>query len=193
MNERSDKLVSYYELLGIHPKAGLEEIRQAYRNKLKEWHPDKNPDRIEEAEEVTKILNQAYHILSDPGRRKHYDRMLRFTKGKDFGTTINDSEFWNKLEKASPALKQILENLRDLYSLFNDSLKGRYKLHPVTLGIIGGGLLYFMIPIDFIPDVLPLIGFLDDLAVLTTIINSIQGELVEYRRWKKNRGGYDEF
>jgi len=42
-----------------------------------------------------------------------------------------------------------------------------------------------MIPIDFIPDVLPLIGFLDDLAVLTTIINSIQGELVEYRRWKK--------
>jgi uncharacterized membrane protein YkvA (DUF1232 family) len=186
MDMHFDKSVSYYELLGVDPKADLEHIRQAYLNKLKEWHPDKNPHRIEEAEEITKVLNHSYHILSDPGRRKNYDRMLRFTKGKDFGATISDSEFWRKLEKASPALKRILENISDLYSLFNDSIKGRYKLHPVTLGIIGGGLLYFMVPADLIPDILPLIGFLDDLAILSTIINSIQGELVEYRRWRKD-------
>ena len=35
---------------------------------------------------------------------------------------------------------------------------------------------------DFIPDAIPLIGFLDDLAVLTTVINSLQAELLKYRK-----------
>ncbi len=185
-NNISNKSDNYYELLGADPKAGSEEIRQVYREKLKEWHPDKNPDRIEEAEEITKTLNAAYHVLSDPERRKNYDRMLRFTKRKDFDKYVNDEAFWKKIEKASPALRQILESVRDLYSLFSDAVKGKYKLHPVTLGIIGGGLLYFIIPIDFIPDIIPFVGFLDDVAVLTTIINSLQGELMAYRNWKKN-------
>jgi len=184
MNSTSVKHDNYYELLGIDSKARFEEIRQAYRNKLKEWHPDRNPKRIIEAEEISKILNQAYHILSDPERRKNYDRMLRFTKGKDFGKYVNDNTFWNKIEKTPAVLRQIIESVRELYSLFNDSIKGRYKLHPVTLGIIGGGLIYFIIPTDFIPDIIPLIGFVDDLAVFTTIINSLQGELLEYRNWK---------
>ena len=186
MNKTSGKFATYYELLGIKSKAGPEEIRQAYLNLLKEWHPDKNPDRIEEAEETTKILNQAYHILGDPERRKHYDRMLHFAKGKDFEKNISDGTFWVKLEKASPALKRIIGNLKDLYSLFNDSIKGKYRLHPISLGLISGGLLYFIIPTDFIPDFIPFIGYLDDLAVLSTIITALQGELTAYRSWRKN-------
>ena len=113
--------------------------------------------------------------------------MLRFTKGKDFGKHINDETFWRKVGKASPSLKGILQNVRDLYSLFNDSIKGRYKVHPMTLGMIGGGLLYFIVPLDLIPDVIPILGFLDDFAVLTTIINSLQGEIIEYRKGRKIR------
>ncbi len=176
---------NYYEFLEIPPNASLKEIRLAYLTKLKEWHPDKNAHRIEEAEEVTKILNHVYYILNDPQRRKHYDRMLRFTKGKNFDEKINDTAFGEKLKKSSPVLKQILKNVRELYSLFNDTIKGKYKLHPITLGMIGGGLLYFMIPTDLIPDFIPFIGLLDDLAVLTTVINSIQQELDEYQNWKK--------
>jgi len=181
----SEKSVNYYEVLGINPAAGAEEIKQAYRRKLKEWHPDKNAGRINEAEETTKILNCAYDVLSHPERRRQYDRMLRFTQGKDFSKILNEKEFWDKVEKASPALKRILENLKDLYSLFIDSIKGKYRQHPITLGIIGGGLLYFIIPMDLIPDFLPVVGLLDDFAVLATIINSLQGELADYRNWKK--------
>jgi curved DNA-binding protein CbpA len=179
-------MINYYDLLGVEPQADTEKIKAAYRDKLKVWHPDKNAHRLDEAEEMTKILNQAYHILSDPDRRKQYDRMLRFTRGKDFGARINDENFWKKLEKASPSLKRILENVKDLYHLFNDAIKKRYKLHPLSLGMIGGGLLYFIMPVDLIPDVIPLVGYLDDLAVLTTIINSLQGEITAYRNWKKN-------
>ena len=51
--------------------------------------------------------------------------------------------------------------------------------------MIGGGLLYFIIPTDFIPDMIPIFGLLDDIAVLTMISNSVQSELNEYRNWKK--------
>ena len=185
MNSYSEKFVNYYELLGIDPKAGPEEVRQAYLNKVKEWHPDKNPDRAEEAEEKTKILNQAYHILGDAERRKNYDRMLRFTRGKDFGEFINDEAIRNKINKAYPALKKVLENVRELYALFKDSVKGNYKLHPANVALIGGGLLYFLLPVDLIPDFIPIVGYLDDLAVLTTIMNSLKGEINEYWAWKK--------
>ena len=185
MDNFSEKIVNYYELLGIDPKAGPEEVRQAYLNKVKEWHPDKNPDRAAEAEEKTKILNQAYHILGDAERRKNYNRMLRFTRGKDFGEFINDEAIRNKINKAYPALKKVLENVRELYALFKDSVKGDYKLHAANVAMIGGGLLYFILPADLIPDFIPIVGYFDDLAVLTTIMNSLKGEINAYRGWKE--------
>ena len=186
MNTISNQLPNYYELLGIDSTASQEEIKQAYLRKVKEWHPDKNLDRTQEAEKKTKVLNEAYHILSDPERRRTYDRMLRFTKGKKFGDYINDEAFRNKINKAYPALKKALENVRELYSIFKDTVNGHYHLHPANLAMIGGGLLYFILPADFIPDFIPFIGYIDDLAVLTTIMNSLKEEISEYRDWKEN-------
>lgn len=185
MNTVSEKFINYYELLGIDSKAGTQEVKQAYLNHVKRWHPDKNPDCTAEAEEKTKVLNQAYHILGDAERRKNYDRMLRFTRGKDFAEFINDNAIRNKINKAYPALKKVLENVRELYALFKDSVKGDYKLHTANVAMIGGGLLYFILPADLIPDFIPLVGYLDDLAVLTTIMNSLKGEINAYRSWKE--------
>ena len=190
MSITSEKFSNYYELLGIDPATGPEEVRQAYLKKIKEWHPDINPERISEAEEMTKVLNQAYHILGDPQRRKNYDRMRKFTRGKDFGEFINDETIRNKINKAYPALKKVLENVRELYALFKDSVKGNYKLHPANVAMIGGGLLYFILPADLIPDFIPLVGYLDDLAVLTTIMSSLSGEINEYRIWKKKENNH---
>jgi uncharacterized membrane protein YkvA (DUF1232 family) len=50
--------------------------------------------------------------------------------------------------------------------------------------MIGGGLLYFILPADLIPDFIPVIGYLDDLAVLTTIMNTLHKEIGEYRIWQ---------
>jgi uncharacterized membrane protein YkvA (DUF1232 family) len=136
-------------------------------------------------EEMTKVLNQAYHILADPEQRKNYDRMLKFTRGKEFGEFLNDEAIRNKINKAYPALKKVLENVRELYALFKDSVKGNYKLHPANVAMIGGGLLYFLLPVDLIPDFIPLVGYLDDLAVLTTIMNSLKGEINAYQAWKE--------
>ena len=185
MGNNSAKFTNYYKLLEIDPSAGPEEVRQAYLEKIKKWHPDINPDRTAEAEEMTKVLNQAYQILGDAERRKKYDRMLKYTRGKDFGEFVNDEAIRNKINKAYPALKKVVDNVRELYGLFKDSVKGNYKLHPANVAMVGGGLLYFILPADLIPDFLPLFGYLDDLAVLTTIMNSLKGEINQYRDWKK--------
>ena len=185
MNTSSNQLPNYYELLGIDSKSSQKEIKRAYLDKVKEWHPDKNLDRAKEAEKKTKVLNEAYHTLGDPERRQTYDRMLQYTKGKKFGEYINDEAFKNKINKAYPALKKVLENVRELYSIFKDTVNGQYNLHPANLAMIGGGLLYFILPADFIPDFIPFIGYIDDLAVLTSIMNSLKGEISEYRNWKE--------
>jgi len=176
--------MNYYELLGIDQEADNDEIKKAYREKLKEWHPDKNPDRREQAEEMTKTFNIAYGVLSDPQQKRHYDRIIRFSKGKDYGQYVNDDAFSSKIRHTSGAIRHILNDVKGLYNLSKDAIKGNYKLHPVNMGIIAGGLLYFIIPADLIPDFIPLVGLVDDIAVLTTIIKSMQGELQKYRTWK---------
>ena len=62
----------YYEVLGINRGASPDEIRRAYRNLAKEFHPDVN--KSPEAEGKFKEINEAYAVLSDQERRAAYDR-----------------------------------------------------------------------------------------------------------------------
>lgn len=178
----------YYTLLGIDPGAEAERVRTAYREKMKVWHPDRNAHRLAEAEEMAKIFNAAYSVLKDPEQRKQYDRILRYAKSKGAQAGLEESAFFHKLRKASPALGKMVDSARELYLLFSDAVHGHYRLHPASLMVVAGGLLYFVVPTDFIPDVLPVVGFVDDLAVLTTVVNALQSELATYRKWKRSAG-----
>ncbi|CAH8288814.1 unnamed protein product [Schistosoma bovis] len=68
---------SYYKILGIEETASGDEIKKAYRRLALKWHPDKNPDKKEEAEKCFKLISEAYEILSDPKKRDIYDRRDR--------------------------------------------------------------------------------------------------------------------
>ncbi|TNN19316.1 DnaJ subfamily B member 6-A [Schistosoma japonicum] len=67
----------YYEILGVHKTASGDDIKKAYRRLALKWHPDKNPDKKEEAERQFKLISEAYEILSDPKKRNIYDRRGR--------------------------------------------------------------------------------------------------------------------
>ena len=60
-----------YQILGVHRRATNQEIRKAYKSKVKEWHPDKSTSPDAQAKFVE--INQAYELLSDPERRRNYD------------------------------------------------------------------------------------------------------------------------
>ena len=63
----------YYEVLGTNKSASPEEIKKAYRKSALKYHPDKNKgDKAAEAK--FKEASEAYHVLSDKGRRTNYDQ-----------------------------------------------------------------------------------------------------------------------
>ncbi|NXE78585.1 DNJB2 protein, partial [Cochlearius cochlearius] len=67
-------MVDYYEALGVSRSATTEDIKKAYRKAALKWHPDKNPDNKEYAEQRFKEIAEAYEVLSDKQKRDVYDR-----------------------------------------------------------------------------------------------------------------------
>merc|ERR1712216_890927 len=65
--------MGYYEILGVARDATLEMIKKAYRRLALLWHPDKNPDNQEEAEEMFRKISEAYTALSDSDLKTRYD------------------------------------------------------------------------------------------------------------------------
>ncbi len=66
----------YYEILGVKKSATEDELKKAYRNLAKKYHPDKNKGN-KEAENKFKEISEAYAVLSDKDKREQYDRLGR--------------------------------------------------------------------------------------------------------------------
>jgi molecular chaperone DnaJ len=62
-----------YEVLGVRSDASDEQLKRAYREKARQYHPDANPDDAETSEQF-KEVSLAYEVLRDPERRASYDR-----------------------------------------------------------------------------------------------------------------------
>lgn len=66
----------YYEILGVKKTASEAELKKAYRDLAKKYHPDKNKGN-KEAEARFKEISEAYAVLSDKDKRDQYDRLGR--------------------------------------------------------------------------------------------------------------------
>ncbi len=72
----------YYQILGITPNSDEEELRRSYRRLAMRYHPDRNPDDPA-AEERFKEIAEAYGVLTDPVKRRAYERCR--TRGNNYG------------------------------------------------------------------------------------------------------------
>ncbi len=84
----------YYEVLGLSKGASEEEIKKAYRQLAKKYHPDLNPGD-KEAEARFKEINEAYQVLSNPETRAQYDQ---FGHAGPTGHGFEDFDFGSGLD-----------------------------------------------------------------------------------------------
>ena len=65
---------NYWSLLGVSPECNSSELKRAFRKEARKWHPDLNKNDVN-AEERFKLINEAYAILSDPKKRKEWEKL----------------------------------------------------------------------------------------------------------------------
>ena len=63
---------NYYEILGVDKNATAEEIKKAFREQVKKYHPDINPNV---SQDYIKQVYEAYNVLSDPAKKAKYDKV----------------------------------------------------------------------------------------------------------------------
>ena len=82
---------TYYAILGLHPSASVIEVRRAYRELSKRYHPDTTELSPEVATVKFQRLNEAYATLSNPDRRSLYDLQIGYSRWNVI-QTIPDSD-----------------------------------------------------------------------------------------------------
>lgn len=65
--------IDYYKILGVDKNIPQDEVREAYRKRAKQFHPDLHPNDPK-AKAKFQALNEAYDVISDPEKRKKYDQ-----------------------------------------------------------------------------------------------------------------------
>ncbi len=75
----------YYEILGVKRDASQDDLKKAFRQLARKYHPDLNKGS-KEAEEKFKEINEAYQVLSDPQKKAEYDQVghAAFRPGRYF-------------------------------------------------------------------------------------------------------------
>ncbi|NLI91560.1 MAG: DUF1232 domain-containing protein [Peptococcaceae bacterium] len=97
------------------------------------------------------------------------------------------SKALRKAEKSknNEVFGNIWDKVQLLFSLVRDWSNGTYRsISKTALLAIIGGLIYFVSPVDVIPDFIVGLGLVDDAAVLGLIINQLDKELTRYKQWK---------
>ena len=124
----------FYKILGLDKKASADDIKKAYRNLSKKYHPDIN--KSEEAIQKYKDVQEAYETLSNEEKRRNYD-------------SLNNSSFDNIFNQTNDYYSSIFGNkdyadiLNNYEKIFNFNNTNNYS-NPVEENI------EYLIPLDYV-------------------------------------------
>lgn len=106
-------------------------------------------------------------------------------KDGDVDVVMNNQEEISKKLNNSGILKKYVELGKIMLGMLSDYRKGIYtKLPLFTIAAIAFAFLYLLNPFDLIPDFIPGVGYIDDMAVFTFALRFIESDLHKYLDWK---------
>jgi uncharacterized membrane protein YkvA (DUF1232 family) len=108
----------------------------------------------------------------------------------DVGTVVEEADAIEKRFRDNGPLRRLLADGRLLLSLVRDAWRGRYQAVPWwTVSGAAFALLYVLNPLDLVPDALPVLGALDDAAVVSACLVLLEQDLHDYQRWLQAAAG----
>eukprot|EP00057_Strongylocentrotus_purpuratus_P007500 XP_011661974.1 PREDICTED: dnaJ homolog subfamily C member 21 [Strongylocentrotus purpuratus] len=108
----------HYEVLGVPRDVEDDVLKKAYRKMALKWHPDKNPDKVEECTKYFAQIQTAYGVLSDKQERAWYDKHREAILKGGFGKDYEDN-FMDVMQYMTPTA----------YTGFGDDEKGYYSVY----------------------------------------------------------------
>jgi uncharacterized membrane protein YkvA (DUF1232 family) len=112
---------------------------------------------------------------------------------KDVEKVVVKSEDIKKKFQSNGPLSRFIEDGKLLISIVKDYWSRAYRQVPYgTIAASAFTLIYVLNPLDLVPDVLPVIGQVDDVAVVSACLLLLEHDLHKYKDWKNSRGKTEE-
>lgn len=123
-------------------------------------------------ENFKKYQNKAAEVLKD---NKRVQSLLGSTREKLTEVLENNDR-----------LKEFSEKIYVMIRMVKAQISGEYREFPWrTLAMIVGALIYFVAPLDLIPDVIPILGLTDDISIVYWIYKSVQEDIEKFEEWER--------
>jgi uncharacterized membrane protein YkvA (DUF1232 family) len=135
---------------------------------------------------VTAKIKKAEARIDKKKLKKEIKQRAGQVSESDVEEIVNkEDEISKKLKKVPGIFTKIINQIILLLDMIKSYWSGEYREIPwFSIAMSAAALLYFINPIDIIPDIIPLIGFVDDAFVVGFVIKSIQGDLKKYCAFK---------
>ncbi len=132
------------------------------------------PDPEKVANASARARSRAEDYLKDPEKSKRLlDEAMKKAKNK---------------EKPTGPLADLWKNLQTVFRLLQAYFSRQYTAIPWgSIVLIVGSVIYFVSPIDLMPDIIPLSGFIDDAAVLMFVLAQLKADLDRFAQWEAEK------
>ena len=125
----------------------------------------------------------------EPLDEQYVEDGARTIDDTDLETVVEEADAIEERFRSHGPLQRLLADGKLLLGLVRDVRSGRYKKVPVwTLSAAAFALLYVLNPFDVIPDAIPLLGVLDDAAVVSACLKLLEQDLHDSRLWLSAQG-----